>query len=112
MDKDKIKRNISLKELTSLRLGGKANFFIEVYTIEELRGCLKFAKTFFFLTNKYILITNAANINLYPTKITGSMFFNESLTKKKVLPQIAAEYNNPRSANKDLCLCIEIRNLV
>ena len=39
-----IKRNISLGEMTTLRLGGNANYYVEVQSIEELQSCLTFAK--------------------------------------------------------------------
>lgn len=40
-----IKRNISLKEMTTLRVGGKANYFIEVQSADELITSLNFAKS-------------------------------------------------------------------
>lgn len=40
-----IKRNISLKEMTTLRVGGIANYFIEVKSKDELITSLNFAKS-------------------------------------------------------------------
>jgi UDP-N-acetylmuramate dehydrogenase len=40
-----IKRNILLKEMTTLRVGGKANYFAEVQTTDELITSLNFAKS-------------------------------------------------------------------
>jgi UDP-N-acetylmuramate dehydrogenase len=39
-----IKRNVSFKKLTTLRLGGKAKYFVEVRTEKELIESLKYAK--------------------------------------------------------------------
>jgi len=40
-----IKRNISLKEMTTLRVGGKANYFVEVQSVDELITSLNLAKS-------------------------------------------------------------------
>jgi UDP-N-acetylenolpyruvoylglucosamine reductase len=41
----RIRRNIPLKRLTTLKLGGPALFFVEVHDIDELREALAFART-------------------------------------------------------------------
>lgn len=44
ISKEKIKQNEPMKEHTSLKIGGPAEFFIKVNSVEELKGVLQFCK--------------------------------------------------------------------
>lgn len=45
VSKDKIKQNELMKEHTSLKIGGPAEFFVKVSSVEELKQVLHFCKT-------------------------------------------------------------------
>lgn len=68
ISKEKIKQNEPMKEHTSLKIGGPAEFFIKVNSVEELKGILQFGK------NNKIPITivgNGSNLLVLDKGIKG-----------------------------------------
>lgn len=55
----KVEKNKNLKKLTTFRVGGKADFFVEVENINELLKAIDFAKT---KKIPYVVIGNSSNI--------------------------------------------------
>lgn len=45
ISKEKIKQNEPMKEHTSLKVGGPAEFFVNINSVEELKTLLKYCKT-------------------------------------------------------------------
>ena len=68
ISKEKIKQNEPMKEHTSLKIGGPAEFFVKVSSVEELKGILQFGK------NNKIPITivgNGSNLLVLDKGIKG-----------------------------------------
>lgn len=63
-----VHKNISLKELTTYKIGGKAEFFAEIKTKEELKGARKWATE---NNHKIIVISGGSNILFNDNGIDG-----------------------------------------
>ena len=74
ISKEKIRQNESMKEHTSLKIGGPAEFFVKVNSVEELKEVLQFSKT-----NKIPLtiVGNGSNLLVLDNGIKGIVIKTE-----------------------------------
>lgn len=69
----KISRNIPLSQYTTFEIGGKADFFIEVFSLQEMREAIDFAKE---LGKPYLIIGGGSNLLISDKGIRGVVIKN------------------------------------
>jgi len=96
-EKTEIKRNVPLAPLTTLKVGGRARFFVEVKNEEELKFALRFARNeglkIFVLGDGSNVVISDEGFEGLIIKINIKGIFVDSKTRENIIFQVGAGEN-------------------